>query len=248
MKTLVSPTRNRPARISAAQTLGWLAASSLVFAALAPSVAAARPETGPSLSVTICHATNSDSNPYRLVTISQPAILTGHLGDEGPVWSSGMKDRGESWGDIIPAVLGYTLGQNLAGHAWLERGCTALSTTVDGPPTNDDQTPANDDQTPANDDQTPANDDQTPANGNPAVVPVLTVAVEASEPSSAPNGAVAGVTGTPRVTLPPTDTLSGGTTAPSSDSWRLILLAMAGLLVTTLLLTPTGSVARRRDR
>ena len=49
------------------------------------------------------------------------------------------------------------------------------------------------------------------------------------------------------VTLPPTDTLSGGTTAPSSDSWRLILLAMAGLLVTTLLLTPNRSVTKRND-
>ena len=50
------------------------------------------------------------------------------------------------------------------------------------------------------------------------------------------------------MTLPPTDTLSGSTQAPSGDSWRLILLAMAGLLATTLLLTPTASVARSRDR
>ena len=32
------------------------------------------------------------------------------------------------------------------------------------------------------------------------------------------------------------------------ESWRLILLAMAGLLAATLLLTPAESVARRKDR
>ena len=50
------------------------------------------------------------------------------------------------------------------------------------------------------------------------------------------------------VTLPPTDTLSGGTSAPSGNSWRLILLAMAGLLATTLLLTPTRAATKRKDR
>ena len=58
---------------------------------------------------------------------------------------------------------------------------------------------------------------------------------------------MAGETGTPAVTLPPTDALSGSQ-APSGDSWRLILLAMAGLLATTLLLTPSPSMARRKDQ
>ena len=48
--------------------------------------------------------------------------------------------------------------------------------------------------------------------------------------------------------LPATDSLSGGTPSPANDSWRLILLAMAGILATTLLLTPTVSVAKRRNR
>jgi hypothetical protein len=50
------------------------------------------------------------------------------------------------------------------------------------------------------------------------------------------------------VTLPPTDTLSESTQAPAGDSWRLILLAMAGILATTLLLTPAMAPARRKDR
>jgi hypothetical protein len=57
---------------------------------------------------------------------------------------------------------------------------------------------------------------------------------------------VAGETGTPAVTLPPTDSLSGGIQEPTGESWRLVLLAMAGILAAALLLTPTES--RRRNR
>ncbi len=64
-----------------------------------------------------------------------------------------------------------------------------------------------------------------------------------------PTGEVEGATGTPPgAVLPATDTLTGNPAAPSSDGWRLILLAMAGLLAVTLLLTPAESVARRRNR
>jgi hypothetical protein len=48
------------------------------------------------------------------------------------------------------------------------------------------------------------------------------------------------------VTLPPTDSLSGGSQAPSGESWRLVLLAMAGILAATLLLTPAEG--RRKNR
>ena len=50
------------------------------------------------------------------------------------------------------------------------------------------------------------------------------------------------------MTAPPTDSLSGGSQAPNSDSWRLILLAMAGILAAVLLLTPAERPVRRKDR
>ena len=57
------------------------------------------------------------------------------------------------------------------------------------------------------------------------------------------------MTGTPaataRATLA-TDTLDG-TSQQSGDDWRLILLAMAGVLATTLLLTPARAVVRKDD-
>lgn len=67
-------------------------------------------------------------------------------------------------------------------------------------------------------------------------------------PTPTPQGAVEGATGTPTgAVLPATDTLSSGTSAPN-DSWRLILLIMAGLLATTLILIPAESVTKRKVR
>jgi hypothetical protein len=48
------------------------------------------------------------------------------------------------------------------------------------------------------------------------------------------------------VTLPPTDALSAGSQVPGGESWRLVLLAMAGILATTLLLTPAKGRGKNR--
>jgi hypothetical protein len=58
-------------------------------------------------------------------------------------------------------------------------------------------------------------------------------------------GEVEAATATPKVTPPPTDALPV-TGTPGGDSWRIALLAIAGLLATLLLLTPASSKARRR--
>jgi hypothetical protein len=53
------------------------------------------------------------------------------------------------------------------------------------------------------------------------------------------------VTAKPVVTPPPTDAL-GTTGQASGDSWRIALLAIAGLLATILLLTPVAPARNRR--
>jgi prealbumin domain-containing protein len=64
-----------------------------------------------------------------------------------------------------------------------------------------------------------------------------------------PTGGVGGATGTPRVTLPPTDTVDGtAPSAPAGDGWRLILIGMAGTLAAALVLTPARVVVRKVDR
>jgi hypothetical protein len=52
-------------------------------------------------------------------------------------------------------------------------------------------------------------------------------------------------TGTPSVTLPPTDMFSG-TAAPADGTWRLALIAMAALLASVLVMTPAPATNRRR--
>jgi len=55
------------------------------------------------------------------------------------------------------------------------------------------------------------------------------------------------VTGTPDITPPPTDTLAPAP-SPSNDSWRLVLIGMAGILAAVLLLTPAPAKRRSTKR
>lgn len=75
----------------------------------------------------------------------------------------------------------------------------------------------------------------------PAATPTPT---PAATPTATPGGGVQGETATPKVTLPPTDTLSGPTSG-GSDSWRLALVALAGVLAAALLLVPDPRPKRR---
>jgi hypothetical protein len=80
----------------------------------------------------------------------------------------------------------------------------------------------------------------------PAPTPVITPApTPVITPAPTPFQSVLTETGTPSVTLPPTDTLTG-TAAPSADSWRMVLIAMAALLASVLVMTPARVTNRRR--
>ncbi|HET7026502.1 MAG TPA: hypothetical protein VFI28_02295 [Candidatus Limnocylindrales bacterium] len=68
--------------------------------------------------------------------------------------------------------------------------------------------------------------------------------VEASQ-STAPSESVEAATGTPKLTLPPTDTVSGNGPQSGGDSWRLGLMVLAGLLASLLLLVPSPKRIRR---
>ena len=60
-----------------------------------------------------------------------------------------------------------------------------------------------------------------------------------------PEDSAAGVTATPAITLPPTDTFGSGPMAPANDSWRILLVVMAGILASVLILTPSPATRRR---
>ena len=63
--------------------------------------------------VTLCHRTNSENNPYVVITIDKAGVFrTGHDGhDEGGVYQPGDKANGVRWGDIIPAFDYYASPQ-----------------------------------------------------------------------------------------------------------------------------------------
>ncbi|MEX1171564.1 MAG: hypothetical protein WEG56_03015, partial [Chloroflexota bacterium] len=61
------------------------------------------------------------------------------------------------------------------------------------------------------------------------------------EPSEEPSGSVAAVTGTPNITLPPTDALgTTGSAMNGGSGLQLVLFGMAALLGGVALLTPAG--------
>lgn len=79
--------------------------------ALAPlgGTPASASQGGDDHKVTLCHRTNSESNPYVVITIDKAGVFkTGHDShDEGPVWQPGFKAAGQRWGDIIPPFTYY---------------------------------------------------------------------------------------------------------------------------------------------
>ena len=87
--------------------LGALSVVALVGSSLAIGAAPASGIAG--ANVTICHRTNSDTNPYVQITVDEAAVDgvgggNDHLGahNEPFVWEPGLKAAHQKWGDIIP--------------------------------------------------------------------------------------------------------------------------------------------------
>lgn len=85
--------------------LGALSVVALVGSSLA--IGATSASGDPSANVTICHRTNSNTNPYVKITVDESAVDgvggSDHLGQHtGPVWDPTLKADHIKWGDIIP--------------------------------------------------------------------------------------------------------------------------------------------------
>jgi hypothetical protein len=209
---------------------GWLVVAGLLGAAIIAPSAALATKPDPGHKVTICHATNSDSNPYRAITVdiaSSGYVKSGHADHTGPVWDATLKARHISWGDIIPSYTYGTfaypgLNWNAQGQAIWNADCTIPKTNPTVPPT---PTP------------TPTSAQSQAA----SVVP--SGSVEAETGTLQPSGSVEAATGA-LATLPATDVVRTGAATVSTDAWRVLLLVMAVVLGAALALTPAGS--RRR--
>jgi hypothetical protein len=86
--------------------------------------------------VTLCHATDSASNPYELITVDYHGAIDGHANHTGPLFSPETSSQG--WGDVIPpfdfGADGSFAGMNWTadGQALLANGCVATPPTSTG--------------------------------------------------------------------------------------------------------------------
>jgi hypothetical protein len=80
--------------------------------------------------VTICHATDSATNPYVLNEPAADGDVSGHADHDGPLFVEGLKGNEKEWGDIIPPFTydgGSVPGLNWSaeGMAIWANGCVA---------------------------------------------------------------------------------------------------------------------------
>jgi hypothetical protein len=110
--------------------MSLLAAVPVVVGLLVPAAGAADPAPPSAASrlavqgekkVTICHRTNSRTNPYNQIVVSTSSAIEGHAGHTGPIFGPDVED----WGDIIaPIRPGLPRGRNWPeGRAILRNGC-----------------------------------------------------------------------------------------------------------------------------
>jgi hypothetical protein len=216
-------------RSRASRRLGWLVVLGLALTAIAApsgSVVAAQD------TVDICHSTGSDGNPYVVNHPAKDGDVSGHADHTGPIWFDGIEVE---WGDIIPPFTfegGSFPGLNWTteGQAIYDNDCNIVEATA---------TPT----------QAPTATPTEAPTGTPtgSVEPTQTVN-PTDPPTEAPTGTVAGATATPARTLPSTSTIDGSGEGPMNDGWRIVLLALAGVLAAALLLTPATAVVRKDDR
>jgi hypothetical protein len=249
-------------RTTHARLAGIVASGGLLMAAVAAPTAALASQPAPGHTVTICHATNSDGNPYVEETVD--VASSGHLRGghdtqhDGPIWTPGLKEAHVAWGDIIPAyVVGdfSYAGQNLdGGQAILDVGCMvetsgelpasepADASPTDGQPTETpDELPT--DATPTDELPTDAAPtDELPTDDGEIVYDPIFIT---PTPEATPVGDVLAATGRPDVTPPATDTIGAARATTSGSGYQGVLLVLAGLSTSVLLLGRVPAARRR---
>jgi hypothetical protein len=84
----------------------------------------------------------------------------------------------------------------------------------------------------------------TPANAPTPPAPTPTTPANApTPPAPTPTASIEAVTGTPRITPPPTDSAGGGSS--SGSGWGIAMLALGGLAALALVATPVRKRTRR---
>jgi hypothetical protein len=111
---------------------GTIMVVSAMGATAAPQAAAKDPK------VTLCHRTDSETNPYVTITVAAAAAYNAHFKiHKGDVWFPGHPKK-PFWGDIIPPSVykgtNFQQNWNAAGQAIFNNGCKPVTTTTSSPP------------------------------------------------------------------------------------------------------------------
>jgi hypothetical protein len=95
----------------------------LVVVGVFGSSSAQATQPNPEHKVTLCHATDSHSNPYVRINVDVASVLFhGHDGHNGPIFYAQIPKH-QKWGDIIPP-FNYGPGEQYAGKNWTSAGQT----------------------------------------------------------------------------------------------------------------------------
>lgn len=180
---------------------GFIFTSGLLLALTGGTVSEASASAPPNHKVTICHATDSNHNPYVVVTAdiaSAGYLQGGHDGHTGPIRVSGDQAAHINWGDIIPPYTyvradGTTF--TYAGMNWTAEGQATLANgcITPGQPTATPSTRPTSGSTPTP--GTTPTPGSTPApESSPTALPTQTGGVAAA--TATPSGGVLADTGT----------------------------------------------------
>lgn len=211
-------------------------------------------------------AAHFDAASYPTVTI-RVCVFDAAGDDHGAIDQDTENDGEQLFGW---SLLGYSANPcpdddlTFGGSADSPAVNTKKSDLIDCPADEETTPPSDEETTPPSDEETtpPSDEETTPPDGDPGDPgdpgdqgESGIVTDNPNDPPTdpgddgnasgggnpAPTGAVQGVTGTPATTLPPTDINLVTSPAAGSDAWRLVLVAIAGLLAGSLAFT-------RRDR
>jgi LPXTG-motif cell wall-anchored protein len=196
-----------------------LAVAGAALMLIGASAARATPGTGHN--VTICHATNSDANPYNESSVDVSNILghNGHQDHTGPVWTPDH-DKHEAWGDIIPA-FDFGDGESfdglnvVEGAAILANHCVIPEVTTTIPPT----TTTTVEPTTTTTELVPADESTTTTTAEPTTTTVAestTTTVEESTTTTVAESTTTTVDPTTTTTAAPSTTTTAAPTTTSA--------------------------------
>jgi len=108
-----------------------IGAGCVALGVMSPSAHAtpARPEH----KITLCHRTDSYTNPYVVITVDVASVqFEGHDGHDGPVFYPAIPKH-QKWGDIIPP-FNFGNGESYPGKNWTPDGIATFNHGCSTPP------------------------------------------------------------------------------------------------------------------